>query len=174
MASHLDIFKFLPKSDCGECGEATCLFFARKVAAGKADVLDCRYVAKKCPKCSHKSDIPFKKCPECGILIHVIRKAEDNEATQCPKCGHRAEIAFEECPMCGVSVGIYVKNARKMGQSGVFEAPEPEEKEPVPSGPVTLTSTDSFQCPYCGFISAHAIRECPECGCDGDLFKIIN
>ncbi len=37
----LDIYKKLPKENCKECGVATCLAFAMKVAAGQAGLDDC-------------------------------------------------------------------------------------------------------------------------------------
>jgi len=32
----IEIFKLLPKTNCKDCGEPTCLAFAMKLAAGKA------------------------------------------------------------------------------------------------------------------------------------------
>jgi acetyl-CoA decarbonylase/synthase complex subunit gamma len=40
----LDIYKLLPKKNCKECGDPTCLTFAMKLAAGKADVDLCPYL----------------------------------------------------------------------------------------------------------------------------------
>jgi acetyl-CoA decarbonylase/synthase complex subunit gamma len=40
----LDVYKLLPKKNCKECGYPTCLAFAMKIAAGKADVADCPYI----------------------------------------------------------------------------------------------------------------------------------
>lgn len=40
----LDIYKLLPKKNCKECGEPTCLTFAMKLAAGKADIEKCPYL----------------------------------------------------------------------------------------------------------------------------------
>ncbi|HMK15902.1 MAG TPA: acetyl-CoA decarbonylase/synthase complex subunit gamma, partial [Methanomicrobiales archaeon] len=37
----LDIYKMLPKKNCKECGYPTCLTFAMKLAAGKADAESC-------------------------------------------------------------------------------------------------------------------------------------
>jgi len=34
----IQIFKMLPKTNCGECGVPTCLAFAMNLAAGKAEV----------------------------------------------------------------------------------------------------------------------------------------
>ena len=44
----LDIFKQLPKTNCGECGVPTCLAFAMNLAAGKAEL-------SKCPKVSDEA-----------------------------------------------------------------------------------------------------------------------
>jgi len=41
----LDIFKFLPKTNCKECGFPTCLAFAMQIAIGKADLSQCPYVS---------------------------------------------------------------------------------------------------------------------------------
>lgn len=40
----LDVYKLLPKKNCKECGDPTCLTFAMKLAAGKADVELCPYL----------------------------------------------------------------------------------------------------------------------------------
>ncbi len=42
--SGLDIFKKLPKTNCGECKFPTCLAFAMKLAGGQASLDDCPYV----------------------------------------------------------------------------------------------------------------------------------
>jgi acetyl-CoA decarbonylase/synthase complex subunit gamma len=41
----IEIFKLLPKTNCKECGEPTCLAFAMKLAAGKAELTACPYVS---------------------------------------------------------------------------------------------------------------------------------
>ncbi|HON81767.1 MAG TPA: acetyl-CoA decarbonylase/synthase complex subunit gamma [Methanoregulaceae archaeon] len=40
----LDIYKLLPKKNCKECGEPTCLTFAMKLAGGKVKPEDCPYL----------------------------------------------------------------------------------------------------------------------------------
>src|SRR3990172_9256171 len=39
----LDIYKVLPKTNCGECGVPTCLAFAMQLATKKAAIDDCPY-----------------------------------------------------------------------------------------------------------------------------------
>ncbi len=43
----IEIFKLLPKTNCKECGDPTCLAFAMKLAAGKADLSACPYVSEE-------------------------------------------------------------------------------------------------------------------------------
>ena len=43
----LDIFKLLPKTNCGDCGVPTCLAFAMKVAAKQATLQDCPHVSEE-------------------------------------------------------------------------------------------------------------------------------
>ena len=42
----IQIFKLLPKTNCGECGVPTCLAFAMALAAGKAELDKCPYVSE--------------------------------------------------------------------------------------------------------------------------------
>jgi acetyl-CoA decarbonylase/synthase complex subunit gamma len=43
----IQIFKLLPKTNCGECGVPTCLAFAMNLAAGKAELTACPYVSEE-------------------------------------------------------------------------------------------------------------------------------
>jgi len=43
----IDIFKKLPKTNCGDCGVPTCLAFAMAIAAGKADLESCPHVSEE-------------------------------------------------------------------------------------------------------------------------------
>jgi acetyl-CoA decarbonylase/synthase, CODH/ACS complex subunit gamma len=42
----IDIFKLLPKTNCGDCGVPTCLAFAMALAAGKADLSKCPHLSE--------------------------------------------------------------------------------------------------------------------------------
>ena len=41
----IQIFKLMPKTNCGECGVPTCLAFAMNLASGKAELDKCPYVS---------------------------------------------------------------------------------------------------------------------------------
>jgi acetyl-CoA decarbonylase/synthase complex subunit gamma len=43
----IQIYKLLPKTNCGECGVPTCLAFAMTLAAGKAELAACPYVSEE-------------------------------------------------------------------------------------------------------------------------------
>jgi acetyl-CoA decarbonylase/synthase complex subunit gamma len=43
----IQIYKLLPKTNCGECGVPTCLAFAMNLAAGKAELAACPHVSEE-------------------------------------------------------------------------------------------------------------------------------
>jgi acetyl-CoA decarbonylase/synthase complex subunit gamma len=43
----MDIFKLLPKTNCGECGVATCMAFAMKLAQKNAELSQCPYASSE-------------------------------------------------------------------------------------------------------------------------------
>lgn len=45
--SGLDIFKLLPKTNCGDCGVPTCMAFAMKLAQKKAELTDCPHASEE-------------------------------------------------------------------------------------------------------------------------------
>ncbi len=57
----LDIYKLLPKTNCGECGFPTCLAFAMRLAAGQAELETCPYVSEEAKaKLTEASAPPIK------------------------------------------------------------------------------------------------------------------
>ncbi len=43
----IQIFKLLPKTNCGQCGVPTCLAFAMNLASGRAELAACKYVSEE-------------------------------------------------------------------------------------------------------------------------------
>ena len=43
--SGLDIFKLLPRTNCGDCGVPTCMAFAMKLAQKKAELGECPHAS---------------------------------------------------------------------------------------------------------------------------------
>ena len=46
----IQIYKYLPKTNCKECGQPTCLAFAMKLAASQAELSACPYVSEESKK----------------------------------------------------------------------------------------------------------------------------
>lgn len=70
----LQIFKLLPKTNCGECGVPTCMAFAMKLAAKNAELAACPYAsegAKKTIGAASKPPIRLVKIgpPECEVAV---------------------------------------------------------------------------------------------------------
>jgi acetyl-CoA decarbonylase/synthase, CODH/ACS complex subunit gamma len=63
--SGLDIFKLLPKTNCGECKLPTCLAFAMKLAGGQAKLEDCPHVSDEAQAALADAAAP----PVRGIII---------------------------------------------------------------------------------------------------------
>ena len=54
----IEIFKLLPKTNCGECGVPTCLAFAMSLAAGKAELVACPYVSDEAKEKLEEASAP--------------------------------------------------------------------------------------------------------------------
>lgn len=60
----IQIFKLLPKTNCGECGVPTCLAFAMNLAAGKAELSACPHVSEESKaQLSEASAPPIRPVP---------------------------------------------------------------------------------------------------------------
>lgn len=65
----IEIFKLLPKTNCGECGVPTCLAFAMNLAAGKAELA-------KCPKVSEEAKAKLQEASAPPIRPVTIGAAD--------------------------------------------------------------------------------------------------
>ena len=70
----LQIFKLLPKTNCGECGVPTCMAFAMKLAAKNAELAACPYASEEAIKtvgAASKPPIRLVKIgpPEAEVLV---------------------------------------------------------------------------------------------------------
>jgi acetyl-CoA decarbonylase/synthase, CODH/ACS complex subunit gamma len=62
----LQIQKLLPKTNCKECGSNTCLAFAMKLAAKKAELSQCPYASEEAKRVLGAASEPPVKCIELG------------------------------------------------------------------------------------------------------------
>jgi len=67
----IEIFKLLPKTNCGECGVPTCLAFAMNLASGKAELSACPYVSEEAKAKLEEASAP----PILPVTIGVGDKA---------------------------------------------------------------------------------------------------
>ena len=59
----IQIYKLLPKTNCGECGVPTCLAFAMNLAAAKAELAACPYVSEEA-----KAELTDASAPPISIV----------------------------------------------------------------------------------------------------------
>jgi len=73
--SPIDIYKFLPRTNCGECGEKTCMAFATKLASREARLQDCPPLLKPEFKATYQKLWDMLKPPVKEITIGEGDKA---------------------------------------------------------------------------------------------------
>jgi len=65
--SGIQIFKMMPKKNCGECGVPTCLAFAMNLAAGKAELDQCPYVSEEAKEKLASASAPPIRTVQIGV-----------------------------------------------------------------------------------------------------------
>lgn len=93
----IQIMKFLPKTNCKECGFTTCLAFAMKVAAGQAEIEKCPYLDPKV-----KEEIAEATAPP--IKTITLRTPEKEFALGGETVLFRHEKKFFNPPLIGTYV----------------------------------------------------------------------
>lgn len=63
----LEIYKLLPKTNCKECGQATCLAFAMQLAAGKASLDQCPHVSEAAREALESASAPPVALVKIGV-----------------------------------------------------------------------------------------------------------
>jgi acetyl-CoA decarbonylase/synthase complex subunit gamma len=71
--SGIQIFKFLPKTNCGDCGVPTCLAFAMSLAAGKAELSKCPHVSKQSTAALSEASAPPIRTVEIGAAAAALK-----------------------------------------------------------------------------------------------------
>ena len=70
--SGLDIYKLLPKTNCRECGFATCLAFAMQLAKKAASIEKCPYLKEEAKIALEASSLPPIKLVTIGSDDHKL------------------------------------------------------------------------------------------------------
>jgi acetyl-CoA decarbonylase/synthase complex subunit gamma len=115
----IQIYKLLPKTNCGECGVPTCLAFAMNLAAGKAELSACPYVSEET-----KAELADASAPP-------IRVVEVGTGTRKLKIGgetvlFRHEKTFVNAPGIAVLVTDEMSEDEVAGRLERFKALEYE------------------------------------------------
>ena len=92
----IEIFKLLPKTNCGECGVPTCLAFAMGLASGKAELEACPYVSEEAKEQLAESSAPPVRPLTVGTGdyevkvggVHVAVGQDDIAGESCERCGN--------------------------------------------------------------------------------------
>ncbi len=93
----IQIYKLLPKKNCKECGEPTCLAFAMKLAAGKAELSACPYVSEEA-----KAQLAEASAPP--ILPVTVGKGDKAFKVGGETVLFRHEKRFENPPAIGILI----------------------------------------------------------------------
>ncbi len=73
----LDIYKILPKKNCKECGDPTCLTFAMKLAAGKGDITLCPHLDEQARNLLGASTRPPIRLVRIGVGERALAIGEE-------------------------------------------------------------------------------------------------
>ncbi|NTU71332.1 MAG: acetyl-CoA decarbonylase/synthase complex subunit gamma [Coriobacteriia bacterium] len=65
--SGIEIFKSLPKTNCGDCGVPTCLAFAMKLAQGQAELASCPHVSDEAKAALSEASAPPMRAVTVGV-----------------------------------------------------------------------------------------------------------
>ena len=69
----IQIFKLLPKTNCGECGVPTCLAFAMNLAAGRAELSACPYISEEAKAQLEEASAPPIRPITIGISDRALK-----------------------------------------------------------------------------------------------------
>jgi len=71
--SGIQIFKMMPKKNCGECGVPTCLAFAMNLAAGKTELALCPYVTDDAKEKLASASAPPIRTVQIGVGENAVK-----------------------------------------------------------------------------------------------------
>lgn len=79
MPTAIEIFKFLPKKNCGKCNFPTCLAFAMQLANSKAKLADCPYVSDEAKAKLEASSAPPIRLVAIGAGSSKVEIGDETE-----------------------------------------------------------------------------------------------
>ncbi|RLG71753.1 MAG: acetyl-CoA decarbonylase/synthase complex subunit gamma [Methanobacteriota archaeon] len=79
MPTAIEIYKLLPKKNCGECGVPTCLAFSMLLANQKTELSKCPYVSEEAKKTLEESAAPPIRLVKIGVGENVVEVGDETE-----------------------------------------------------------------------------------------------
>ena len=73
----IEIFKQLPKTNCGDCGVPTCLAFAMKLAQGQAELSSCPHVSEEAKAALSEAAAPPMRAVTVGVGPNAFTVGEE-------------------------------------------------------------------------------------------------
>jgi len=95
----IQIYKLLPQTNCKDCGDPTCLAFAMKLAAGKAELSQCPHVSDEA-----KSQLAEASAPP----IRVVTLGNGDAAFKCG--GETVKYRHEKTFVNACGILVYLSN----------------------------------------------------------------
>ena len=117
--SGIQIFKLLPKTNCGDCGVPTCLAFAMSLAAGKAEL-------SKCPHVSEEATAQLSEASAPPILPVTIGTGDKALKVGGETVMFRHEKRFENPPGIAILISDAMDDAEVAARMGKFKSLEYE------------------------------------------------
>ena len=75
----LEIFKLLPKTNCGDCGVPTCLAFAMKLAQKKAELGECPHASDEAKEVLGAASEPPMRLIKVGVGADAFEVGGETE-----------------------------------------------------------------------------------------------
>jgi acetyl-CoA decarbonylase/synthase, CODH/ACS complex subunit gamma len=115
----IEIFKLLPKTNCGECGVPTCLAFAMSLAAGKVELI-------KCPKVSEEARAKLSEAAAPPIMPVIIGTGANAVKVGGETVMFRHEKRFENAPGIALLISDKMTDAEVTARLNKFKTLEYE------------------------------------------------
>jgi len=123
MPNPLEIYKLLPRTNCGDCGEKTCMSFAFKLLTGEKKLEECKPLyTSKFDKNREKLEnmlIIVEKAKETGLIVN------EELCTGCANCIVSCPVHVEKDPYnAAMGKGISMEKPILRVENGVVKVIE--------------------------------------------------